>query len=109
MEADEIDRWLEADLPDALARHRPLPDDVLRAIGKKEHSPPFSYEGKSVIDLRLWIPTATETLKAFGNLSYRLWRPVWEVLNSNFGTALAGAAAGANCRRLGSAGYCEAK
>jgi len=35
---DEFDRWLEADLPDALALQRPLPNDALRIVasGEKE-------------------------------------------------------------------------
>jgi putative SOS response-associated peptidase YedK len=32
----EIDRWLEADAPDALALQRPLPDDVLRIVARGE-------------------------------------------------------------------------
>jgi len=37
-EPDEIDRWVEADVPDALALQRPLPDDALMivAAGEKE-------------------------------------------------------------------------
>jgi putative SOS response-associated peptidase YedK len=36
--ADEADHWLEADVPDALALQRPLPDDALMivATGEKE-------------------------------------------------------------------------
>jgi putative SOS response-associated peptidase YedK len=38
----EVDRWLEADMPDALALQRPLPDDALRIVarGEKEDAPP---------------------------------------------------------------------
>jgi putative SOS response-associated peptidase YedK len=40
--AEEADRWLEADTPDALAPQRPLPDDALRIVGRseKEDAPP---------------------------------------------------------------------
>ena len=39
---DEVDRWLEADTPDALTLQRPLPDDALRIVarGEKEDAPP---------------------------------------------------------------------
>ena len=33
---DEVDRWLEADTPEALTLQRPLPDDVLRIVAKGE-------------------------------------------------------------------------
>jgi putative SOS response-associated peptidase YedK len=38
----EVDRWLEADTPDALSLQRPLPDDALRIVarGEKEDAPP---------------------------------------------------------------------
>ena len=42
--AAEVDQWLEADTPDALALQRPLPDDALRIVvkGEKEdRSPEF--------------------------------------------------------------------
>lgn len=32
----ELDQWLEADTPDALALQRPLPDDALRIVAKGE-------------------------------------------------------------------------
>jgi putative SOS response-associated peptidase YedK len=32
--AEEADRWLEADTPDALTLQRPLPDDALRIVAK---------------------------------------------------------------------------
>jgi putative SOS response-associated peptidase YedK len=32
----EVDRWLEADTPDALSLQRPLPDDTLRIVAKGE-------------------------------------------------------------------------
>src|SRR5580700_133549 len=32
--AEEADRWLEADAPDALALQRPLPDNALRIVAK---------------------------------------------------------------------------
>jgi len=40
--AEEADRWLEADTPEALALQRPLPDDALRIVakGEKEDAPP---------------------------------------------------------------------
>jgi putative SOS response-associated peptidase YedK len=34
--AEEADRWLEADAPDALALQRPLPDNALRIVAKGE-------------------------------------------------------------------------
>jgi putative SOS response-associated peptidase YedK len=39
---DEVDRWLEADTPDALRLQQPLPDDALRIVakGEKEDAPP---------------------------------------------------------------------
>jgi putative SOS response-associated peptidase YedK len=38
----EVDRWLEADMLNALALQRPLPDDALRVVakGEKEDAPP---------------------------------------------------------------------
>jgi putative SOS response-associated peptidase YedK len=37
----EVDRWLEADTPDALASNKPLPDGALRIVarGEKEDGP----------------------------------------------------------------------
>ena len=32
----EVDQWLEADTSDALALHRPLPDDALHIVAKGE-------------------------------------------------------------------------
>jgi putative SOS response-associated peptidase YedK len=32
----EVDQWLEADIPGALALQRPLPDDALRIVAKGE-------------------------------------------------------------------------
>jgi putative SOS response-associated peptidase YedK len=39
--AEESDRWLEADTPDALALQRPLPDIALSIVakGEKEDGP----------------------------------------------------------------------
>ena len=39
---DEVDRWLEADMPDVLALQRPLPDDALMIVasGEKEDGLP---------------------------------------------------------------------
>jgi putative SOS response-associated peptidase YedK len=34
--AAEIDRWLEAEAPDALLLQRPLPDDALRIVASGE-------------------------------------------------------------------------
>jgi putative SOS response-associated peptidase YedK len=34
--AEEANRWLEADAPDALALQRPLPDNALRIVAKGE-------------------------------------------------------------------------
>src|SRR5271166_3500972 len=34
----EVDRWLEADTPDALPLQRPLPDDMLRIVAKGERA-----------------------------------------------------------------------
>jgi putative SOS response-associated peptidase YedK len=31
---DEVDRWLEAETPDALVLQRPLPNDALRIVAK---------------------------------------------------------------------------
>jgi putative SOS response-associated peptidase YedK len=33
---DEVDLWLEADTPDALALQRPLPDDTLSIVARGE-------------------------------------------------------------------------
>jgi putative SOS response-associated peptidase YedK len=39
--AAEVDRWVEADTPEALTLQRPLPDDALRIVasGEKEDGP----------------------------------------------------------------------
>ena len=34
----EVDRWLEADTPEALTLQRPLPDDVLRVVARGERA-----------------------------------------------------------------------
>ena len=38
---DEVDLWLQAETPDALALQKPLPDDALRIVakGEKEDGP----------------------------------------------------------------------
>jgi putative SOS response-associated peptidase YedK len=38
--AEEADRWLGADTPDALALQRPLPDDALRIVARGEKEDP---------------------------------------------------------------------
>ena len=45
----EVDRWLEADTPDALALQRPLPDDALRIVarGEKEDPTPRADRGRA--------------------------------------------------------------
>ena len=47
---DEADRRLEAEIADALALQRPLPDDALRiaAKGEKEDAPPQGWPGRAV-------------------------------------------------------------
>jgi putative SOS response-associated peptidase YedK len=42
---EEIDLWLTADTPDALALHRPLPCDALRIVAKGEKE-----DGLSILD-----------------------------------------------------------
>jgi putative SOS response-associated peptidase YedK len=37
---DEFDRWLEADILDALALQRPLPNDALSVVAKGEKEDP---------------------------------------------------------------------
>ncbi len=41
---EEVDRWLVAETPAALALQRPLPDDALRIVasGERQDSPEFA-------------------------------------------------------------------